>query len=230
VFGAGTVITTPPAVSITAPTANQTVGANAGIHAMASAQRGVTKVEYYLNGYKWGEVKGVAFGGQGQPASDYQFTIPDKVPDSVIDIQTKAYDDLDIVTTSGTVTITKGAPCATADTCLKGQKCEAGKCFWDPPAGNIGDPCTYNEFCKEGVCAGDDSGSICSKACILGSMDACPTGFDCTDTGGGNAVCFPPDRGGCCSVERDSARGVWVHAALGAVVLGLVARRRKRKA
>jgi MYXO-CTERM domain-containing protein len=227
-FGPGTPITTPPMVAITAPVANQTIAASAAIHAMGSAQRGITKVEFYLNGHKWGEDKGATFGAEGQFPSDYAFTIPANVPNSVIDIQAKAYDDLNIETDSTVVTVTKGAPCSSADTCLKGQKCEQGKCFWDAPAGQIGDTCTYNEFCVDGVCAGTDSSQICTKNCILGSTDSCPTGYDCIDAGGGQAVCYPPSNGGCCSVERDGSRGVWVHVGLGAAVLGLLARRRRR--
>jgi MYXO-CTERM domain-containing protein len=123
--------------------------------------------------------------------------------------------------------VTKGAACATADTCLKGMKCDAGKCYWDAPTGQIGDACTFNEFCVDGVCAGNDSGEICTKNCILGSTDSCPMGYDCVDAGGGQSVCYPPDNGGCCSVERDGSRGVWVHLGLGAAVLGLLARRRR---
>ena len=65
------------------------------------------------------------------PTPSYTLTAPTNVPDGVIDIVAKAYDDLESETDSATVTVTKGAPCADASTCATGQKCEAGKCFWD---------------------------------------------------------------------------------------------------
>jgi len=86
----------------------------------------------------WKKLPGVPIGPTGQPASDYVFTLPADVPDGVIDVEAVAIDDLGI-SASSKVTVTKGTPCATADTCLKGQQCSAGKCFWDPPTGATGE-------------------------------------------------------------------------------------------
>jgi MYXO-CTERM domain-containing protein len=228
-FGPGTVITPPPTVSIVLPAPGAVIASGAAVQAKSYSQRGVARVELWLNNHKWAEAKGAAFGSQGQPETTYALTLPNNVPNSVIDIVTKSYDDLEEETDSATVTVTKVAPCATADTCLKGQKCEAGKCFWDPPTGAIGVSCTYNEFCIDGLCAGPDTQQICTKNCILGSTDACPMGFDCVATADTMGICLPPDSGGCCSVDHESSHAIWVHAGLGALVIGLVLRRRRRR-
>src|SRR5664279_6289397 len=111
-----------------------------------------------------------------------------------------------------------GAPCASADACLTGQKCEAGKCFWDAPVGVLGDACTYNEFCVTGLCQQSDIGQYCTQNCVVGSSDGCPAMFDCVATSDTGGVCLPQDKGGggCCSVDgRESNRSIWAHIGLG---------------
>lgn len=226
-FGAGTVITPPPTVSVVFPASGATISGGA-VQGKAFSVRGIDHVDLYLNNHLWATAKGAAFGPTGQDETTYPLAIPSAVPNSIIDIVVKAYDDLGAETDSATVTVTKGAACADATTCLKGQKCDAGKCYWDPPTGEIGVTCGYNEFCKSGLCAGTDTQQICTQNCIVGSMDACPAGYDCIATTTSMGICFPPDTGGCCSVDHDRGHGVWVHAGLGALVLGLVIRRRRR--
>jgi len=150
----------------------------------------------------------------------------------VIDVVAKAYDDIGTETDSATVTVTKGAPCASADTCLKGQKCDAGKCFWETPTGMLGDKCSYNEFCVSNLCQDSDIGQYCSQPCINNVADSCPMGFQCIATSDAQGVCLPNGAGGggggCCSVGPESRRGVWAHIGLGLFVFGLVLRRRRR--
>jgi MYXO-CTERM domain-containing protein len=221
-LGAGTPITT-ATVSITTPAEGGTIANGAAIHATASAQRGVERVEFRLNGYPWSTLPGAAFGPTGQPATDYSYVLPADVPDGVIDIEIVAIDDLGI-TGSQKVTVTKGAPCVSADTCAEGQKCEAGRCFWDPPAGETGDSCEYDQFCTSGRCGTIGGDSFCTQTCNA-SLNNCPDGFDCLANGGEN-ICWPPDSGGCCSSSRGEPP--WL-AFLGAgVVFGLVMRRRRR--
>jgi MYXO-CTERM domain-containing protein len=229
VFGAGMSTIPPPTVQVNAPTAGGTLSEGQIIAFTAGSKRGVEKSELYLNGYKWGEVKGAPFGPNGQPnPSGYSIKLPSGVPDGVIDIQVKAYDDLGIATMSQPVTVTKGQPCTSASTCLAGQKCEAGKCFWEPPTGKLGDPCDYQQFCESNLCVMTDSGEgYCSQDCVVGSMDACPMGFECVAAGTSGA-CLPVDTGGgCCSVG--GADAAWIHGGLSALVLGLVMRRRRRR-
>lgn len=233
VFGAGQSTIPAPTAMVTFPAANSTLGAT--VTGLAGSKRGVERVELYLNGWKYGTKPGAAFGPQGQqnPAS-YQFTIPGDLPNSTYDIVLKAYDDLGANTSSAAVTVNKGGPCTSADACSKGQKCENGRCFWDQPAGEIGDACTYPQFCKSGSCEGTTDQQICTQSCIPGTADSCPvdSGLECLETAPNQGVCFfPPDDGGCCSVGHDST--AWVPGAFGALAFGFIAlrpRRRKRRA
>ncbi len=229
VFGAGQTLIPPPTVSITSPANNSTAAPGQLVTFSAGSKRGVEKSELWLNGYKWAEVKGAKFGQLGQTnPSDYSVKFPNEVPNGVIDIQVKSFDDIGAETTSTTVTVTKGAPCTAADTCAKGQKCEAGKCFWEAPTGKLGEVCDYQQFCESNMCIMTNEGGYCSQECIVGTTDSCPTGFECLPAGSSGA-CLPKDEGGgCCNVGHGGA--VWAHAGLSLFVLGLVVRRRRRRA
>jgi Big-like domain-containing protein len=222
-LGAGTVITT-AAVSIAAPADGSTISNGAAIHATGSAQRGVASVDFILNGYKWTTLPGAPFGLTGQPATDYSYVLPGNVPDGVIDIEVVVHDDLDIQA-SQKITVTKGAPCASADSCLEGQKCEAGKCFWDPPAGEVGDACDYNQFCVSGRCDTIGGEAECTETCT--SAITCPEGFDCVAAADGQKVCFQAQAGGCCSTSRGEPP--WFAFAGAALVMGGIVRRRRRR-
>ena len=228
-YGPGESIIPPPTVVVNTPMSGGAAIEQQVVAFQAGSKRGVEKAELWLNGYKWAEVKGAAFGSTGQlnPAN-YSTRFPAGVPDGVIDIVVKAYDDLGAMTESATVTVTKGAPCASADTCAKGQQCEAGKCFWAPPTGKLGDSCDYAQFCESNICLETSDGGYCSQNCIVGVMDSCPMGFSCVAAGAGGA-CLPEDTGGgCCSVGGTDT--VWVHGGLTLFVLGVALRRRRRKA
>jgi MYXO-CTERM domain-containing protein len=225
VFGAGAPITAAPTALLTSLNAGDMLGS--AVSVMAGAQRGVSRVELLFNGFKWAEQTGVAFGSEGQPTGTYGILVPTTLPNSIVDVKAIAYDDLNVATESSVVTVTKGAPCTAADTCAKGQKCESGKCFWGAPAGEIGDSCSYEQFCKSMLCTGTKDQLICTQNCIPGTADSCPSGFDCLMNGANTGVCFFSSSGGCCSVERGG--GAWWGAlGLGALVLGYVTRRRRR--
>lgn len=228
VFGPGQSTIPAPTVVINSPMTGGTAIDGQVVAWQAGSRRGVEKNELYLNGWKWAEVKGAAFGANGQlnPAP-YNVKFPAGVPNGVIDIVVKSYDDLGISTSSAAVTVTKGMPCASADQCAKGQKCEAGKCFWDPPSGKLGDPCDYTEFCESQSCVQTEDGGYCSQECIVGAMNACPEGFDCVQAGTTGA-CLPTPEGGCCSVGGGTD-AVWIHGGLSLFVLGLVMRGRRRR-
>ena len=149
----------------------------------------------FLNGYKWAETKGAFFGANGQPEASYSLILPPDVPDGVIDIVVRAQDDLEVATDSAPITVTKGTPCATADTCAEGQLCEAGRCFWAPPVGELGEECTFTQFCKGELCQSLDSGeSRCTQNCVLGIEDSCPPNFQCLANGDNTGVCWPASR------------------------------------
>lgn len=230
VFGEGPnkTLIPPPTVTITGPTGGAVTDGQL-VFFTAGSKRGVEKSELYLNGWKWGsDVKGAAFGANGQAnPSPYNVKFPPDVPNGVIDIQIKSYDDLGASTLSAAVTVTKGAPCTSADSCAKGQKCDAGKCFWDPPTGMLGDTCDYSQFCVSGSCVTTDSGGYCSQECVLGGTDACPMGYDCV-ANGTTGACIPAGNGGgCCSASGPHV--ALVQGGLSMLVLGLVVRRRRSR-
>ncbi|MBV8758274.1 MAG: hypothetical protein JO257_13395 [Deltaproteobacteria bacterium] len=228
IFGAGTVITSPPTVSMTYPPPGSTTIVNGiAIHALASSQRGVSHVELYFNGSRWGDKPGVPFGSTGQPASDYAFPLPANLPDGVIDIEVKAYDDLGAMAATTPLTVTKGAPCTDSAQCLKDQTCDAtGRCVFPAPAGKLGADCAYDQFCESWQCTETTSGKRCSQSCAIDEPATCPSGFDCLGSEQ-SGFCWPHDSGGCCSVS-ESPGAAWAHAGLAFFAAAFVMRRRKR--
>lgn len=229
-FGPGTSTIPPPEVLITSPAAAAKITNGSAVVADGFSLRGIKKMELWLNGYKWAEVAGVKFGPQGQPKSPYSIALPQDVPDGIIDIVVKGKDDIDVTTSSATVTVTKGAPCATADTCADGQRCDAGKCLWDPPVGEIGDKCTFAQYCVSGLCQGTADDTICTTSCIPGVEDSCesPDVFECLEQSPGKGVCWPKDEGegnclGCASAGDGAAPFMF-----GLVGVAFVLRRRRR--
>ncbi len=217
-----------PALTVTQPAAGATVTAGTNVIGTASSKRGVAKVELWLNGYKWGEKKGVPFGQNDQPESPYAIPIPTEVPDSIIDVVMIAKDDIGTATMSPPITVTKGAAggCVTADTCLAGQKCEQGKCFWDPASGEIGDVCTYPQFCLSGMCIapqGIDE-MRCSQNCIPNVEDSCPMGYECLAASATSGACWPKSEDtGCCSTSSGAPTALFAGG-----LLALLIRRRRR--
>jgi hypothetical protein len=231
VFGEGPNKTLIPAptVMVNAPAAGTMVQEMQVVAFQAFSKRGIEKGELILNGYKWAEVKGNGFTGNGQTNINYSIRLPAGVPNGVIDVQVRAYDDLGVMTESQTVRVQKGAKCANADTCAKGQKCDGeGRCLWDPPTGKLGDTCDYQQFCESNICVQTEAGGYCSQDCIIGVMDSCPMEFECVAAGAGGA-CLPKESGGgCLGCSAGGRDAMWLHAGLSMFVLALVVRRRRR--
>ena len=115
--------------------------------------------------------------------------------------------------------------------CAEGQKCEAGKCFWEPPTLNLGDACDFSQQCVSLSCATVDGAQICSEDCVSGPNDRCPDGFECVAPGLGQHGAGGPiatDKGGCCSTGDQGRGAVVVNIGLGCL-LGLVIVRRRRR-
>jgi hypothetical protein len=231
VFGDGTSLIPAPSCTVSSPSNNGTVQNGAVVTVSSGSQRGVANVELWLNGYKWAAVPGAKFGFQGQAnPSTYSLTFPGTVPDGKIDVQVKCYDDLGLEKDASTVTVTKGnCSDATSCKCLEGQNFADGKCFWDAPVGELGDNCTYQQYCKSNICTETDQGSFCSTDCIVGSSDGCPMNFECIQTAASTGQCLPVQQGGCCSASTGGME-LWAQLGLSGLVLGLVVRRRRRRA
>lgn len=220
-----------PTAALQSPNEGEAVGNGFSILASAEAQRGVSIVEFWLNGYKWGTVDDFDFANQG---GTYQLTVPGNVPDGRIDIEVRVYNDLQTEYGTATATVQKGELCddAAAD-CLEGQACDGeGRCAWPPATGEIGDPCEYPQFCVSGVCETDSAGAtICTQACQTGTADSCPAELECVpDEGSSLGFCFVAEpTGGCCSADASGA-STTTRVGLAALVFGLlvVPRRRRR--
>jgi hypothetical protein len=227
IFGPGTVLTPAPEASIVFPANGGVVTPSFLTHVNASSQRGVAKVELYLNDSRWMVLPGAKFGANGQLASIYSFYTPPNVPDGIIDIQARAYDDLGIGVATIPITVTKGAPCTNNDACAKNQTCDAGRCKYPAPTGELGDSCSYGQFCKSWTCLGDED-KFCTQDCLTDEPTSCPAGFECLGQSetGTEGVCWPLDTGGCCSVRHDR-KPIWIHGVLALFVLGLLRRRRR---
>jgi len=228
-FGAGQSTAAPPMVTLLFPMQGATISKGAPVGASATAQRGVKLVEVYINGALWLSTRGNDFGGDSQTPT-YDMVLPNDVPDGVMDIVVRAYDDLGTMGEAAPVTVTKGAPCTSADTCAEFQSCDGtGRCVYPAPTGNIGDACDYNAFCNSMNCqAGLDGKSVCTQACQTDDNTTCPDGFDCFGTGSDGetqGLCIVHQGGGCCSAGGGGA--VWFHAVLAAIV-GVILRRRRR--
>lgn len=228
IFGEGMPITPPPHASLVFPVDNTPVLTGWVAHVSAGSARGVAKVELYLNGSRWGVLPGGKFGANGQGDQTYTFYPPANVPDGIIEVSAIAYDDLGLSVQTQTVTVTKGTPCTTDDACLDNQRCDAGRCVYPAPDGELGDSCGYDQACKSWTCIGGDGDQRCSQECATDEPTSCPDGFSCLGTGQGTAgYCLTTDEGGCCSVGR-GAGAPWVHGGIALVVFGLVRRRRAR--
>ncbi len=226
VFGPATPITTAPVAMFQAPAAGSVIGGGAIVTVKAKAQRGIARLDLWLNGYKWATAKGVAFGSGGQPEASYSLLIPTAVPNSILDIVVKVYDDIDVETVLPTVTVTKGAACTDASTCALGQKCDDGRCYWDVPVGVLGETCEYEQYCVSAQCIETTEGRVCSQDCVVGVADSCPVDYICEGTPGQTGFCLlAQDDPGCCSVGGDR-RGAML---LSVLVLGFVVRKRRRR-
>jgi hypothetical protein len=234
VFGAGQSIVPGPTVSLASPANGTTVTNGFAAFVNSSGKRGTFKVQLILNGYLWAEklVSDDPMGGNLAPiyATTFQVNAPAAVPDGVIDIDARACDDLDQCA-DAKITVTKGAPCTDTSKCAAGQKCDAGKCYWDPPSLNIGDACTYQQACISGMCIAAGSSMFCSQTCFVGQADQCPANFECQLDATRQGYCLPaPPPQGCCSAGDLGPGGVAAQAGLAGLVLTIALRRRRRRA
>jgi hypothetical protein len=210
----------PPTAMIELPDDGANVQSGFSLYAFATDKRGIKRVEYRVNGYLWDEKPGHA------NATAYNFVAPSQLPDGYLDVEVRAFNDLE-VPGSAMITVLKGAPCSSADTCLGGQECNDGRCAWPPPTGEVGDECEIDQNCLSNLCPDNGGERRCSEFCNPTLADACGEGFECVSAGN-SGVCWPADGGGggCCSVSDDRS-APWVELVLFGLILGLVVRRRR---
>jgi hypothetical protein len=95
-----------------------------------------------------------------------------------------------------------------------------------------GAPCAEGAECRSGYCHLDDGEGICAEPCGDG-LPACPDGYACEGVGGGAEACILPQPDDDCRVAPVGARGGrgdgrWLVGLIGAILVGLCARRRRR--
>ncbi len=203
VFGPGQT-PAPPTVMIGSPRDGDVVEQGFDLVFYVDDGRVVENVYVMVNGTLWDQRKAFPPAQQSAP---YRFVLPDRLPDGVLNIEVRARNDL-LVTGVASITVTKGAPCSSADQCLKGQRCDAGACSFPPAAVELGAECADNRECFSGLCPEKGGNQVCSEFCNPADKFSCPLEFECiaVDTTG---VCWPigledAEDAGCCQVSNAS--------------------------
>ncbi len=215
----------PPEVGTISPLDGDSVDAEFRVYATASDTRGIRLVELLINGWSWSELEGHDW---SDPNDTYTLRTPSNLPDGYLDLEIIAYNDLRVPSTFA-LTVLKGSPCTSADSCLGGQLCEDGRCFWPPPAAAFGDECELVQECIEGDCLEKDGEKRCSDTCFPSIAGQCGEDMECVPGGVGN-ICWPIDTGGggCCSV--DSTKPIsYANVGLFLAVVLMLSRRRRRR-
>lgn len=223
VLGANPTPIAGPTIDILLPEDGATVADGFSVSATALHVRGVKSVRIEINGEPYGTQDGYSYQNAESP---YWFDAPADLPDGILDIKIIAANDLG-VEASTTITVTKGSPCTSADTCLTGQQCEDGRCFYPPPSVELGGACADDRECLSGLCPQKGDERYCSQTCFPGVSDQCPAEFDCLAVGVDNGVCWPRnpggDGGGC---DTSGGNGL---GALALVLLGVIWAARRRR-
>jgi len=224
VFGAGA-LPAPPQLEIQLPQADSTVTDEFSIYWVADDERLLDHSEIWINNTKYLDVPGREWEGRFQP-SEYNITAP-TLPDGIIDLEIRAYNEIGSETIQK-ITVTKGAPCANADSCFDFQECNEGRCEYGAAVSELGDGCDVDQQCAEGVCAEVDGDRACSTSCNPTVGGACVDGFTCETSATGGSVCWAKtDTGGCCSVAGSKGDPLpWF--GLGMFLFGLIVIRRRR--
>lgn len=227
VFGPNPVPLNPPVATVVSPTADSTVSDGFSVFVNTESERGVSRIELWINGFLWETTRETDF---TRTSGTYTLSTPNSVPDSILDLEIRTYNDLGTVYDSDMLTVTKGAACAAASDCAEGQACSEGRCFWDPPTGQLGDACEYPQFCESNQCRNGGDGDVCTQECTVGIADTCPEGLACAaPSGQSQGYCFEPVESGCCSTGEARGGTLAMRVVLGALVFGLVIGRRRRR-
>ena len=195
VLGNNPVPVSGPEVSILQPAPDSKVSNKFAVASRALDMRGVGHVDYYLNGTLYGTREGHDASSATNP---YWYEVPADLADGIIDIEVRAYNDIEAETTAQ-ITVTKGEPCETPTDCNDGQNCDNGRCLWPVPTGQLGDACTNAMECVSGLCPRAGEEAYCSQDCFpTPTENTCPDGFQCIDRGGNQGICWPEVESGSC--------------------------------
>ncbi|MCA9677900.1 MAG: hypothetical protein KC464_22945, partial [Myxococcales bacterium] len=204
VLGVGT-LPAGPTVTIPYPADGAMVDNSFSIFGEVAEDRVLDRVEFWLNGWPWKTEDG------DRDRDTYSYTAPANLPDGVIDVEVRAYNDLELMGVD-VVTVTKGEACTSAATCLDGQQCSDGRCAWPEPTGEIGDACERDADCMSRKCGSDGNVQLCTDYCLLGIEGSCGDGYSCLAAGADTGVCWPSELTvgeptGCCSAGEGAGGG-----------------------
>lgn len=217
VLGANPIPVPGPDLEVITPADGAAVEAGFSVAATALHMRGIDRVELHINGTEYARVDGHAFNIADNP---YYLDTPADLADGILDLEVRAYNDIDSETIA-TLTVTKGAPCTAASDCNPGQECDQGRCFFPPPTGELGDPCQSGAECISGVCPRRGDEAYCSEPCFpTATGEACAEGWDCVPVGVNDGVCWPAEgEGGCgCDSGRPGAGALLLLVAVACMV------------
>ncbi|HUS28748.1 MAG TPA: Ig-like domain-containing protein [Kofleriaceae bacterium] len=217
VFGSSAPDTVAPMVNITFPMDKAQVNAGFPIKADVSDDRTVEKVEIKLDGMVIKTLTDAPFNSAA----------PATLGQGMHKVEVIGYDHAGNKSTA-TVNVQYGTVCTTDSECTTaGDVCVEGHCVAGPSMeGGLGTDCVGNEDCSTGQCGNDGDHSYCTTSCNP-EQSACPSGFACLDTGGGNGLCWPSDGGGCdAGVTHNGGQGFLLFS-LGLVGILIVRRRRR---
>ena len=212
----------PPEVSLLDPAPETSVGDNFGILFTAVDPRLVDRVELLLNGSRYMTMPGHDY---DRRADEYRVEAPN-LPDGYIDVEIRAFNDVNEEAGRATATVLKGEPCTSADQCFELMACEDGRCAYPAPAGAPGDRCDYDQYCVEGSCAELGGERRCALGCDPEEPRSCSFAFDCRPPG----VCWPAEGpGGCASAGGGRGGGHFPLVALGLWAGAVLMARRGRR-
>jgi hypothetical protein len=194
----------PPAVNIPYPTTGTSIPGGINVFVEIASPRPVIRLELWVNGDRWGEVAGAI------TQTIYMLPLDVAVPDGLLDLEVRAVNDLGVIG-SATVSVLKGQACASAESCLAGQECTAGKCAFPPGAVALGELCDDQWQCATQQCEPLHDELRCTQDCLAGLPEAgCADEFACVAASSPTSgYCWPADLvdvegGGCCHSGRQT--------------------------
>lgn len=181
---------TPPLVTITAPTNDESVEPGFAVRATATDDTGVLRAELFIDDELTQAVDSLPFA----------FNAPSTLDVGRHSVKVVVYDTF---STPGeaSVWVYVGEPCANNAACEDDEICFDGNCVAGPSVdGGLGSTCETSADCESSNCANDGVDAYCVSSCDV-ERDKCPSGFACLPSGAGG-VCWPgassEENGGCC--------------------------------
>lgn len=179
--------------------------------------RWVRSIELWINGFRWAKLGHQALTG-------FLFPAPEGVSDGILDVEVREVNDLGAVAVDR-ITYTKGAPCQTAADCRSPETCDAGRCLYPAPTGQLGQVCSEAKDCASWEClAYGGETSRCAQSCLVGTKNNdCPAAYTCVSTDeNGTGMCWPTEElpaAGCCGAAAEAPSALTLLAGLGGLLL-----------